>query len=379
MDLDFDTSELDFDLIPPPAERVVPENAWVPPTDIRLISADDHILEMDHLFEERLPEKFRANAPKIWRDKLTKHVHVEYKGRSFDPPGVGTIGHECEGFWDVDARLKAMDSENIQASVLYHGQLQSLNAIIGDDPDLYFACMEVYNEWLIEHTKPAGDRLVPTAMLPSFLKPETAHDQMQKLKDLGYKTVQMPSYPKGVRYNSREMDPVWAAFVEADMPLSFHVTAQQQFFGWGALGANVGRNMSPFRPLFGQLIFSGMFDRFPDLTVVFAEGGIAWAADAIANLDKVTRAYYSILKPKIKHLPSYYWKNNCLATFMDDPVGVELMHRIGADNAMWSIDYPHPESVYGQCGDITRHIYDALGHENARKVLGGNAARLYKL
>ena len=370
--------ERDFDLIPIPNERVIPADTWRPPSDIRMISADDHHLEMDHLFEERLPAKHKANAPQVWRDHETGHVHVKYKDRSFDPPGVGTIGHECPGFWDNAERLKAMDSEGIEGSVLYHGQLQALNAIIKDDPELYLACMDVYNEWHIESTR-GEDRLVPVAFLPSFMKPETAHDQMQMIKELGYRSVQMPSYPKGFRYNSREMDPVWSAIVESGIPLSFHVTAQIEFAGWGSLGANVNRNMSPFRPLIGQLVFSGVFDRHPDLTVVFAEGGIAWAADAIYVMDKIFRSYYSILKPKLPEMPSFYWKRNCLATFMDDPVGIDLMHRIGADNAMWSIDYPHPESVYGESGAIAKHIYETLGHEDAKKVLGGNAARLYQL
>lgn len=369
----------DIDIIPPPAQRIIPDDSWTPLEGFRLISADDHLMEMDHLFEERLPSKFQADAPKIWRDTQTGYVHVEYKGQSFDPPGIGAIGHEAEGFYDLDARVRAMDSENISGSVLYHGQLQSLNRIIKDDPDLYFACMDVYNEWVIEHVRPHEDRLVATALLPSFLKPETAQDQMQKLKELGFRNVQMPSYPSGVRYNSREMDPIWAAVVESGVPLAFHVTAQMQFFGWGALGANVGRNMSPFRPLFGQLIFSGMFDRFPDLTVVFAEGGISWAADACYSLDKVCRAYYSLIKPKLEHPPSHYWKKNCKATFMDDPVGIQCMNWLGADNCMWSIDYPHPESTYGHSGDVAKSVYDALGPEDAAKVLGGNAAQLYRL
>jgi predicted TIM-barrel fold metal-dependent hydrolase len=367
----------DFDLIPIPLERKVAADAWLPPSDIVMISADDHNLETDHLFEERLPAKFKDRAPKLWRDPETRIVHVEIGGKSFDPPGIGTIGHECPGFWDVGERLKAMDSERIYGSVLYHGQLQSLNAILGSDPELYFACMEVYNEWLIDFLKPAGNRLVGVAMLPSFVKPETARDQVQKIKGLGYKTMQMPSYPRGIRYNSREMDPIWAALVEAELPLSFHVTAFQEFSGYGSLGANVSRNMSPFRPLLGQLIFSGVFDRFPDLKVVFAEGGIAWTADAIASMDRVFRAYYTILKPKLEHMPSHYWYKNCMATFMDDPVGIELMHHIHADNVMWSIDYPHPESCYGYAGDVAKSVYDAVGHEDAKKILGDNAIKLY--
>lgn len=371
--------EKSFDLIPPPVERIPAANGWRPPADIRLISADDHNLEMDHLFEERLPEKFKDRAPKVWRDKVTGHVHVEYKGRSFDPPGVGTIGHACAGFWDRDERLRAMESEGIAASVLYHGQLQALNAIIGDDPELYIACMDVYNEWHIEFARPAQDRLVAVAMLPSFLKPETAHDQVQKLKQLGYKAVQMPSYPRGVRYNSREMDPIWSAMSDAGIPLSFHVTATMEFHGYGALGANVTRNMSPFRPLLAQLTFSGMFDRYPELKLVFAEGGIAWVPETIQSMDKVYRSYYTIIKPKLEHLPSVYWKRQCYATFMDDPVGIELIRHMGVHTAMWSVDYPHPESVYGYASDVAKSVYDALGHEDAKMVLGGTAARLYNL
>ena len=366
-----------FDLIPVPIDRKIDTRAWRPPADIAVISADDHILEMDHLFEERLPSKFRADAPKIWRDPATCEIHVEYKGRELAPPGISTIGHELPGFWDLRERLCAMDAEGLYGSVLYHGQVQALNAFMADAPDLYLACMDVYNEWLIEHLKPAKDRLVGMGFLASFLKPEAARDQMQKIKQLGYKAVQMPSYPKGVRYNSREMDPVWEAIVESGLSLSFHVTATREFSGWGALGANVGRNMSPFRPLFGQLIFSGVFDRHPDLKVVFAEGGIAWVADAVSALDRVFRAYYTILKPKLEQMPSFYWKRNCMAAFMDDPIGLELIHHIGADNVMWSVDYPHPESTYGYSGEVMKGIYDALGHEDAKKVLGGNAAELY--
>jgi len=370
--------DLDIDLIPLPIERK-PDRSWKVPADIRLISADDHNLEVDHLWEERLPAKFRDRAPKFWRDHKDGLIHMIYKGRDFAPPGVGAIGHECPGFWDREERLRAMAAEGIEGSVLYHGQLQALNAIIGDDPELYTACMDVYNDWLIEYTRPASDRLVGVALLPSFLKPETARDQMQKLKSLGYRAVMMPSYPKGVRYNSREMDPVWSAVAEAGIPLSFHVTAYQEFFGYGSLGANLSRNLSPFKPLLGQLIFSGVFERHPDLKVVFAEGGIAWVADALYSMDRINRAYYTILKPQLPHQPSYYWKRQCAATFMDDPVGIDQIHRIGVDNVMWSLDFPHPEGVFGFVGSIAKSIYDAVGHEGAKKILGGNAAKLYAL
>jgi predicted TIM-barrel fold metal-dependent hydrolase len=53
------------------------------------------------------------------------------------------------------------------------------------------------------------------------------------------------------------------------------------------------------------------------------------------------------------------------------------MNWLGADNCMWSIDYPHPESTYGESGSVAQSVYEALGPADAKKVLGGNAARLY--
>lgn len=367
----------EFDLIPLPIDRRAPADSWRPPSDIKIISADDHHMEKDHLFQERLPAKFQDRAPKFWRNPKSGFLEIEYKGRSLTPPGVGGIGYEHPGYWDRETRLKTMDSEGVHASVLYHGALPSLNAFMSEDPELYLACMDIYNEWLIEELGANDERLIGVAMFTGFLRPEAAKDEIQKIKQLGYRAVMMPSFPAGVRYNSRDMDPVFAAIEEAGLPLHFHVTAKQEFFGNGSLGANLTRNFSPFRPLLGQLVFSGVLERHPALTVGFVECGIAWVADTLQDMDKVFRSYYTILRPKLAHMPSHYWRNQCFATFMDDRVGLKLIDDIGVDNVMWSLDFPHPEGVFGYAGSVAKDIYDRLGHEGAKQVLGGNAARVY--
>jgi len=369
----------DFDLIPIPIEREVPVDHWTPPADIRIISADDHNLEMDNLFVERLPSHLRERAPRQWRDPETRELFMYVGEESFAPPGISTIGQECEGFWDMDARLRAMDAEGVTASVIYHGQLMALNRIIGQDNELYTACMHVYNDWLAEYLSPAGDRLVGVAVLPSFLQPETTREEISRIHDLGFRAMQIPSYPRGIRYNSREYDPMWEAITDSGIPLSFHVTATQEFFGYGSLGANLNRNLAPFRPLLGQLIMSGVLERHPGLRLVFAEGGATWVADAIAGMDRIFRAYYTILKPQLKEMPSHYWYRQCHATFMDDPVALKLVDEIGAENIMWSLDYPHPEGVHGMVGPVSKQIYETIGHDKAKLILGGNAARVYRI
>ena len=49
----------------------------------------------------------------------------------------------------------------------------------------------------------------------------------------------------------------------------------------------------------------------------------------------------------MEHEPTYYWDNHMCASFMVDPLGLELVDRIGVERVMWSTDFPHNESTYG--------------------------------
>jgi predicted TIM-barrel fold metal-dependent hydrolase len=368
---------MDYTLIPIPTERKVPANTWKPPAGIRIISADDHNMEAENLWQERLPAKFKDRAPKHTRDK-DGIWHMEIDGKSLDVPGIrANISEGCDGFSDINARFKAMDAEHVDASLIFHGRLQALNMI--QDHELYTACIDVYNEWLAEYLRPHAKRLIGIAVLPTFRNPAASRDYMQKIKQLGFKAFQMPSFPKGIRYNSMEMEPLWSAIEEADLPLSFHIGAYLEFSGNGSLGANLTRNLGSFRPLLGQLTFAGVFERHPKLRVVFTEGGAGWVSQTLTDMDAICREYYSELKPKLARLPSFYWHRQCYATFMDDPTALDCIDRIGADNIMWSLDYPHAEGCHGYSGEIAQNIYERLGHERAAKVLGGNAARVWKI
>jgi predicted TIM-barrel fold metal-dependent hydrolase len=84
-------------------------------------------------------------------------------------------------------------------------------------------------------------------------------------------------------------------------------------------------------------------------------------------------------RPRLSHPPSYYWHNNCYATFMVDPAGLEMIHRVGADRAMWSSDYPHNESTFGYTRSAIRAVFDATNEDDAKKILGGNAIRVFGL
>ncbi|MGD6729403.1 hypothetical protein VXM50_22945, partial [Xanthomonas citri pv. citri] len=137
-----------------------------------------------------------------WKDETGFHLEVD--GQNYDVPGLPpTFPEGREGFWDVDKRLADMDAEGIDAAIIYHGRLNSL--IRMPDKEFWYRCVDVCNEWAAEWKEAAPDRLFPVALLPTFLWPERTKDYLQKLKQLGYKAIDIPVNPKGVRYNSKDM------------------------------------------------------------------------------------------------------------------------------------------------------------------------------
>jgi predicted TIM-barrel fold metal-dependent hydrolase len=85
------------------------------------------------------------------------------------------------------------------------------------------------------------------------------------------------------------------------------------------------------------------------------------------------------VRPQLAHEPSWYWRNNCWATFMVDPAGLEMLPRIGADRCMWSSDYPHNESTLGYTRSAVEAVFRATSEEDAKKIVGGNAVEVFGL
>ena len=99
-------------------------------------------------------------------------------------------------------------------------------------------------------------------------------------------------------------------------------------------------NVAPFREMFGRYIFGGILDRHPSITVGWFEGGINWIPAAIQDAEHLYASLRHMADHDIDHEPSYYWHNNMYASFMVDPLGLELIDRIGVDRVMWSSGLP---------------------------------------
>ena len=60
------------------------------------------------------------------------------------------------------------------------------------------------------------------------------------------------------------------------------------------------------------------------------------------------------------------------ASFMVDPLGLQLIDRIGVDRVFWSSDYPHNESTFGYSEKSLASVVEAVGPEDATKIVSTN-------
>jgi predicted TIM-barrel fold metal-dependent hydrolase len=359
-----------------PRDREIPPIGDPLPAGTVVVSADDHVLETSDLWLERLPARFRDRAPKLWWDE-DGFSHLEAEGRNLDVPGLNTMLVEGRtGINDPAERIKDLDAEGVDKEVIFPQRTLSLVGL--QDLELRDACMKAYNEWLADYCKAAPGRFYGVGIL-NWWDPEAARDNLQELKALDFRAMEIPSSPPGVFYNSRSMEPLWDAIEESGYPISFHIGENIQTRGAGALGTFQIQTFAPFRRLFGLMTFSGILERHPNLKVVFTEGGIHWVPAALFDADRIYRDFESEMNPKLANMPSFYWWQNCYATFQEDPIGMQLLDQVGPHKALWASDYPHPESTLGYTARAVRDIFAATSVEKAQAVVGGNAMQIWDL
>ena len=173
------------------------------------------------------------------------------------------------------------------------------------------------------------------------------------------------------------MDGVWEAIEDAQIPVSHHIgesppSTPNEF---NAVEIGMLQSVAPFRDLFGKYVFGGILDRHPGLQVGWFEGGINWVPSTIQDAQHIGASFEHLANLEWKLDPQEYWERHMMASFMVDPLGLDLIDRIGVDRVMWSTDFPHNESTYGYSGESLAAVVDAVGPEAASAIVGGNIER----
>jgi predicted TIM-barrel fold metal-dependent hydrolase len=363
------------------------ENLKLPPGTV-VVSADSHWEVAADIFYERVPNDMKEHAPRVWFDKIFKMGPSDGKGGAIDAfkgdiLKIVTANTIVPGAHDLDIRRAHMDAEGIVKEINFPNFV--LAFLHHPDFELREAIYRIYNEYMAERSAENPGRSYGVGILSNWWDPGRAKIAVQQIKDLGLRTFMLPLDPGKGRdgeplvYSEPEMDAMWSAIEESGLPVCFHIGESSLVKGRGGWGIRVFSSISPFVKPLAQLIFGGIFDRNPGLRVAFVEGGISWVPTALQDAEMIYDSYPGLhdIVPKLR--PTEYWARNCYATFMNDQLGLKLLDYIGVDRVMWSSDYPHCEGSFGYSQDSIQNVLNAVSAQDARKILGDNAIKLFGL
>ncbi len=281
---------------------------------------------------------------------------------------------------DVQLALKRMDTMGIDVSVL----LPTPMMLMGMHPQAEFEAQVAlaYNRWLVEKVLSGSDRLKSFAYLP-FNDPEMAYRIVQEFKDVPGIIGFLVTSVRTNAIHENVYAKTYAAIQEAGKVLSFHTGYDwdDPTFGSPSRFVAVQAIGYPFYNVVHCVnwLCNAMNERFPDLKVLWMEGGLAWVLWVIQRIDSEYRMRSSEV-PGLRKLPSEYMRDMYYTSQPleagDSHLLKMTMKAIDAGNqVLYASNYPLPDM------DVPSVIWDLdfLDEQQKRNILGENARKLFKL
>jgi uncharacterized protein len=388
--------------------------------DIKVIDTDTHIIEPYDLWTKRVPKKWGDLIPRVeWDEDLQQDVWTVLRGdgsyipfaagfamagySKYPPDRPGTLAEVDPSTYDAQKRLKLMDSHGVYAQVLYPniagfggGRFLAL-----PDPQLRLDCVRAYNDWLTEWSQADPKRFIPIGALP-FWDVDACVAEVRRIREMGHRGVIFSSHPD--RYGQPFLadphwDRLWAVAQELEMPINFHIGSGGIDDSFGNVYPGNGHRVNwviASAELFmsnataiADVICGGITHRFPDLKFVSVESGVGWVPFFLETLDWQwsSAGMHKLYEPG-RLLPSEYFRRQFYASFwFEKKETVEAaIASLGDHNILYETDYPHstcqapgPASFGVSASDYIDRELSGLPEETLRKVLHGNAAKLYRL
>jgi predicted TIM-barrel fold metal-dependent hydrolase len=370
--------------------------------DYPILDADAHVNEPPDTWQMRVPAKLRERAPKVvhtdngdmWSFDdgasmrpvgLTATAGLSYL--QYRPSGL-TYESIRPGSFDTKARLADMDADGIWLQVLYPSVTLGGAKVYGDEPELQLACVAAYNDWVVEFCEASDGRLVPQAILPTT-GVDVAIAETERAIALGHRGVVISAFPNGTLDAAPEDDRFWAFAQDADIPVAVHIGSFLKTVSstppldtlafMGVAGASKAGSYT--LPVVCDLIFTGIFERFPALKLLLVEANIGWIPTLLEQVDDMYLRYRWFTNgiEQMPTMPSRTFHRNFWATFMIDTVGIELRHRLNTDHLMWSTDYPHTGTDWPNNRVSIERNFRGVERDTVKKMLHDNCRTLYKL
>ncbi|KRB75145.1 amidohydrolase [Nocardioides sp. Root190] len=388
-----------------------------------LVSVDDHVLEPPHVWQDRVPSKYKDIAPKIVRKDGQEFWTYEDKrvstlglaavaGLSKEQFTLDSVSYADmrPGCYDPVARLEDMDRAGILASMCFPSFTRFCGQVFYEakDKELAMICVQAYNDWMIdEWCGSAPGRYIPLIIIPLW-DPRSAAKEIERCAAKGARALCFSENPvplglPSIHDAGRYWDPVWQAAQDTQMIVCMHQGSSSTRMRMGedspelssmswAIGAQSSGTLLDW-------LFGPVFVRFPGIKIALSEGGIGWIPYFLERAEQVLDKQrfwasdgdvrYDLASGKVKNVGELevdlmtldlraVFREHVYGCFIDDVTGVQNLQAIGVDNVMIETDYPHSDSTWPTCIDFARKQLDGLDEKTQYAILRGNAERVFR-
>jgi len=313
-------------------------------------------------------------------DEMVKHLvspDREPSSRFANALSRATNRKQMENVWScltsVEQRLRDMDKMGVDVQAISPSPFHFLYWL---EPELAAKVSRSVNEHLASIVTAHPDRFVALAHVPLQAPDLAAAELTYCMKALGFRGAEIGTNVVGAEV-ARGRDQFWKTAQELGAVLFMHPNGFTQgdrltdhYF------TNVIGNPLDTTVALGHLVFDGVLERFPKLTLVAAHGG-GYIAHYPARMDHVWSARIDA-RTVLKKTPRRSLARVYFDTIVFDRAQLRhLVNLWGPDHVLVGTDYPYDMGMYDPRGFVGGATF--LSANDRAKIMGLNAARLLKI
>jgi aminocarboxymuconate-semialdehyde decarboxylase len=327
-----------------------------------------------------VPEQIIGEAKRHGR-ALSVDVSEDKDGTFHFSFGGGPEYALQQGLTDVEPRFAMMQKSRIALAAL-----DPSTNLIGYDlrGERAESWCRLYNQCVSEFVKKYPEHFTAMAAVPIQEPARAARVLDHAVAELGFRGAYIATNVNHRYYDSEEFDPFWAKAQELDVLVVMHPENPAGTELMGAYGMRlVCGNPADTTLSLGILIYSGVFDRFPDLKLCTFHGG-GFFPYHLSRFDRefltgkqATRRSDRPNAPRCIAPPSGYLKNLYFDTLVYDVETLEfLLRKVGAEHLMLGTDFPY---ILGDWEAVEKVEALSCSQSDKQAILEGNARSLLKL
>jgi uncharacterized protein len=249
---------------------------------------------------------------------------------------------------------------------------RSLSHAMIMEPEISLRILEAYNSYALHAARELEGMLLPIALA-------AVHDvgytvsRLPYYKEAGFHGILLLPHGHGKLFGHREFVELYAACQDLELPITLHPNSA------GGVGQENCTSFEEFHTLtfpftvikqFVNMMFSGVFERFPKLSFLILEAGAGWLPFWIDRMDNEFQMRHR--EVRIRSTPSQILREaRVYVSYTDFDRDLATVNAMLGGGVVWGSDYPHwdaqiPDSraaLLGGCPEAIREqVFCANGN-----------------